>query len=173
MSYWRKDKSSAWTFGCHYQIAWERFTITPKNKDHQLTGNFAGYRECHISPDWLLICKKDTAIRLITLIRLYAQGHTQNCSNNPIQAKIHIIPALHPGTAGVFSCLRRWNGFCNFTSINQPKNKEGKIMTTHRWISSSNVAEYPKRKSLKKPWNGSLTTISTCSRLKNSKNTKV
>ncbi len=95
-----------------------------------MTGNFAGYRECHISPDWLLICKKDTAIRLITLIRLYAQGHTQNCSNNPIQAKIHIIPALHPGTAGVFSCLRRWNGFCNFTSINQPKNKEGKIMTT-------------------------------------------
>ena len=26
--------------------------------------------------------------------------------------------------------LRRWNGFCNFASINQPKNKEGKIMTT-------------------------------------------
>lgn len=43
--------------------------LPPKNKDHQLTGNFAGYRECHISPDWLLIYKKDTAIRLITLIR--------------------------------------------------------------------------------------------------------
>ena len=43
--------------------------LPQKNKDHQLTGNFAGYRECHISPDWLLIYKKDTAIRLITLIR--------------------------------------------------------------------------------------------------------
>ena len=26
-----------------------------KNRDHILTGNYAGYRECHISPDWLLI----------------------------------------------------------------------------------------------------------------------
>ncbi|WP_331482541.1 type II toxin-antitoxin system YafQ family toxin [Otoolea muris] len=26
-----------------------------KNRDHNLTGNNAGYRECHISPDWLLI----------------------------------------------------------------------------------------------------------------------
>lgn len=23
--------------------------------DHPLRGNFAGYRECHIAPDWLLI----------------------------------------------------------------------------------------------------------------------
>ena len=26
-----------------------------KNKDHALTGNWNGYRECHIEPDWLLI----------------------------------------------------------------------------------------------------------------------
>ena len=25
--------------------------------DHTLTGNYAGHRECHISPDWLLIYK--------------------------------------------------------------------------------------------------------------------
>ncbi len=25
------------------------------NRDHQLTGNHKAYRECHISPDWLLI----------------------------------------------------------------------------------------------------------------------
>ncbi len=25
--------------------------------DHPLTGNYAGHRECHISPDWLLIYK--------------------------------------------------------------------------------------------------------------------
>ena len=24
-------------------------------RDHNLTGDFSGYRECHISPDWLLI----------------------------------------------------------------------------------------------------------------------
>ena len=26
-----------------------------KYKDHALTGDYAGCRECHITPDWLLI----------------------------------------------------------------------------------------------------------------------
>ena len=26
-----------------------------KNKDHDLRGEYKGFRECHISPDWLLI----------------------------------------------------------------------------------------------------------------------
>lgn len=26
-----------------------------QNRDHSLSGNYAGYRECHIEPDWLLI----------------------------------------------------------------------------------------------------------------------
>ncbi len=43
--------------------------LPAKNRDHLLTGDFAGYRECHISPDWLLIYKKDVTIRLITLNR--------------------------------------------------------------------------------------------------------
>lgn len=29
--------------------------LPPKNKDHPLAGNHAGERECHITPDWLLI----------------------------------------------------------------------------------------------------------------------
>ncbi len=28
--------------------------------DHNLTGNWQGYRECHISPDWLLIYQTDS-----------------------------------------------------------------------------------------------------------------
>lgn len=31
--------------------------LPPHNRDHALTGNYVGYRECHISPDWLLIYK--------------------------------------------------------------------------------------------------------------------
>ena len=27
------------------------------NKDHPLSGNWAGFRECHIQPDWLLVYK--------------------------------------------------------------------------------------------------------------------
>ena len=30
-------------------------TLPPKYKDHPLTGNYEGCRECHIQPDWLLI----------------------------------------------------------------------------------------------------------------------
>lgn len=29
--------------------------LPEKNKDHSLSGNYAGFRECHITPDWLLI----------------------------------------------------------------------------------------------------------------------
>lgn len=41
------------------------------NKDHALTGDFIGTRECHISPDWLLIYskEKDGVVQILTLIR--------------------------------------------------------------------------------------------------------
>ncbi|MFR7992980.1 MAG: type II toxin-antitoxin system YafQ family toxin [Lachnospiraceae bacterium] len=29
--------------------------LEEKHKDHSLTGNYAGFRECHVLPDWLLI----------------------------------------------------------------------------------------------------------------------
>lgn len=29
--------------------------LDEKHKDHSLTGNYTGRRECHITPDWLLI----------------------------------------------------------------------------------------------------------------------
>lgn len=29
--------------------------LPARNRDHALTGNFSGCRECHIAPDWLLI----------------------------------------------------------------------------------------------------------------------
>ncbi len=29
--------------------------LEPKYRDHSLTGNYKGCRECHIEPDWLLI----------------------------------------------------------------------------------------------------------------------
>ena len=29
--------------------------LTEKHRDHELVGNLRGFRECHITPDWLLI----------------------------------------------------------------------------------------------------------------------
>ncbi len=33
--------------------------LEQKNRDHSLTGNWGGCRECHITPDWLLIYEID------------------------------------------------------------------------------------------------------------------
>jgi mRNA interferase YafQ len=45
-------------------------SLPPHNKDHQLTGNWKGYRECHISPDWLLIYKVNDSTKKIELARM-------------------------------------------------------------------------------------------------------
>lgn len=29
--------------------------LPERHRDHALTGNYKGFRECHIQPDWLLI----------------------------------------------------------------------------------------------------------------------
>ena len=43
--------------------------LPPKNRDHNLSGDYKGFRECHISPDWLLIYGRDITVKIITLIR--------------------------------------------------------------------------------------------------------
>lgn len=36
--------------------------------DHELKGRFAGFRECHIQPDWLLIYLKEDEYLTLTLV---------------------------------------------------------------------------------------------------------
>jgi mRNA interferase YafQ len=43
-------------------------TLPPKNRDHPLSGDYAGCRECHVEPDWLLIYQDSETE--ITLVRL-------------------------------------------------------------------------------------------------------
>lgn len=38
-------------------------------QDHALKGNWVGYRECHILPDWLLIYSVNNNILLLTVVR--------------------------------------------------------------------------------------------------------
>ena len=33
--------------------------LPEKNRDHSLSGNYAGFRECHIQSDWLLVYRID------------------------------------------------------------------------------------------------------------------
>jgi len=44
-------------------------TLEEKYHDHGLSGNYAGFRECHILPDWLLIYEKDKEKLILTASR--------------------------------------------------------------------------------------------------------
>lgn len=46
----------------------EQKPLPKKYKDHELSGDYAGLRECHITPDWLLVyeIKEDELILALT-----------------------------------------------------------------------------------------------------------
>ena len=43
--------------------------LSKKNSDHALTGNWIGFRECHIQPDWLLVYRIENDLLVLTLSR--------------------------------------------------------------------------------------------------------
>lgn len=43
--------------------------LDEKYRDHALSGNWRGHRECHITPDWLLIYRYDDDVLVLTLTR--------------------------------------------------------------------------------------------------------
>lgn len=43
--------------------------LSEKNRDHPLSNNWSGYRECHIQPDWLLVYKIQEDKLILSLTR--------------------------------------------------------------------------------------------------------
>lgn len=43
--------------------------LPAKNQDHILQGDYVGFRECHIEPDWLLVYKIQDDVLILTLQR--------------------------------------------------------------------------------------------------------
>lgn len=43
--------------------------LPAKNRDHALVNDYKGCRECHISPNWLLVYSVEDVLKIITLIR--------------------------------------------------------------------------------------------------------
>ena len=43
----------------------EEKVLPENNRDHELTGNWNGHRECHIQPDWLLIYRIEDDILML------------------------------------------------------------------------------------------------------------
>lgn len=51
------------------QLLSEDKLLPARCRDHLLQGDYKGYHECHIEPDWLLIYEKKETIRIISLER--------------------------------------------------------------------------------------------------------
>ena len=43
--------------------------LPEKNRDHNLSGDYSGCRECHITPDWLLVYEFDNGELILYLTR--------------------------------------------------------------------------------------------------------
>ena len=52
--------------------------LDARYRDHALTGNFKGLRECHISPDWLLIYQIYEDVLVLSLTRLGSHSDLLN-----------------------------------------------------------------------------------------------
>lgn len=51
------------------QTLLEEKPLAQNHRDHALTGNYSGFRECHILPDWLLIYQVDKGMLLLVASR--------------------------------------------------------------------------------------------------------
>ena len=51
------------------QLLAEGKTLPEEYKDHSLSGEWIGHRECHIQPDWLLMYRIEKNILVLTLQR--------------------------------------------------------------------------------------------------------
>ena len=43
--------------------------LEPKNRVHMLVGEYSGYWECHIEPDWLIVYEKFDDVLVLSMYR--------------------------------------------------------------------------------------------------------
>lgn len=75
-NHFKKDLKIAQKRGCNLDkltevinlLAQEK-TLGEQYRDHSLSGNYSGFRECHIEPDWLLIYRIDEGALELFLFR--------------------------------------------------------------------------------------------------------
>ena len=60
--------------------------LPEKNRDHALTGDYIGFRECHVAPDWLLVYRvEDEELELF----LFRTGTHSDLFTKPLP---HLFP---------------------------------------------------------------------------------
>ena len=75
-SQFKKDYKKAKKRGCNLgelQVVLDKLCaeepLEERYPDHALTGNYMGFRECHVRPDWLLIYAVDKGRLILTASR--------------------------------------------------------------------------------------------------------
>lgn len=63
-------------------------TLEAKYRDHDLTGNYKGTRECHVEPDWLLIYEICGDVLVLMLYRL---GSHSELFKKYVQTGIYLL----------------------------------------------------------------------------------
>lgn len=67
--------------------------LPTKNCDHALSGNYKGYRECHVTPDWLLIYSRNETLKVVSISAYrHAFGFILN-----LPAVHDVYPSVHDG----------------------------------------------------------------------------
>ena len=51
--------------------------LEAKHRDHELSGDYAGVRECHVEPDWLLIYDKKGDVKTGTFKLVRTGSHSE------------------------------------------------------------------------------------------------
>ncbi len=51
--------------------------LDPKHRDHELSGEYAGVRECHVEADWLLIYDKEGSLKAGSLKLIRTGSHCE------------------------------------------------------------------------------------------------
>ena len=65
----KKDYKRAIKRGLKIELLSMGEPLPDKNRDHDLSGDWAGHRECHILPDWLLVYRIEDDVLVLTLAR--------------------------------------------------------------------------------------------------------
>ena len=83
--------------------------LPDKNRDHDLCGDWAGHRECHILPDWLLVYRIEDDVLVLTL---GPHRHTQRLVRQ-------INSAVWGNLYGGFSVCKECRNATHLTGVRQ------------------------------------------------------
>lgn len=128
----KKDMKRIQKRGYNFQLMTEVLSLLAdgkplpeRYKDHALSGNFVGCRECHITPDWLLIYRVHEEKLLLLLTRTGSHSDAR-------ERLLGLKQSALPGSS--------WRGaFCMLAIIHYDERWQKLLAFAERWLILANV----------------------------------